>query len=62
MGLVEPGYRANIAIIDLDVYLAPRGSEDYAEGVAWLFINGKPVIQDDRLICQGAGRVCRLEV
>ena len=62
MGLVEPGYRANIAIIDLDVYLAPRGSEDYAEGVAWLFINGRPVIQDDRLICQGAGRVCGPEV
>ena len=59
VGRILPGYYANLSIVDLDKFLEYQENEEYAKGIDYLFINGSPVIKNDKLAVKGKGKVLR---
>jgi len=63
-GVLRPGMKADIAIIDLDAYSYPNPDEiDYsdplaiAEGVAYVLVNGQLALDDGEVLPANAGEI-----
>jgi N-acyl-D-amino-acid deacylase len=61
-GFLKKGYKADITIFDPDTIIDKatfKNPHQYSEGVRYVLINGKVVIDDGELVCSNAGEVIR---
>ncbi len=63
-GILRPGMKADVAVIDLDAYRYPTPDEidpkdpmRTAEGVAYVLVNGKVTVDDGRVLPARAGEI-----
>ncbi|MFH1574596.1 MAG: amidohydrolase family protein [Acidobacteriota bacterium] len=63
-GWIKPGYRADIAVLDLDGIETPTSissPHQYCKGVRYLLVNGEPVISEGRYTGRLPGQVLKLK-
>lgn len=61
-GLLRPGMKADVVIFDPDAVRDTATFEEpeqYAEGIAWVLVNGTPVVEAGRPTNARPGRVLR---
>jgi N-acyl-D-aspartate/D-glutamate deacylase len=63
-GLIKPGYKADINVIDMDnisIKATVRNPHQYCEGIRYLIMNGKLVIEEGQWNGTLAGKVLKLK-